>query len=232
MGEQVVLRGNFNIETTYKRYQFLQHMRKVIGAPPLSMDSLEAGSFLTRNVENELENIQFYRTGSVNVNALNDFSDPLAIIHLAEVATFNYNSQESPSLLALTDIRIDPRTAEIIANGRVHPGEFSNHYYETYEELERFRHDRILNHFLPSNVQARLDGLKSGSWDVVGKIWEFEDSVMKWVKVLDEIPRTPSKKQKRRVELRRQHRAATGSWLKSEKNIDEFVQALENWTHD
>ena len=231
MGEQVLLRGNFDIENTYKRYQFLQRMRKVIRAPPLSMDPLLAGSFLIRNVENELENIQFYRTGSVNVNSLNDFSDPLAIIHSAEVATFNYNSQGSPSLLSLKDIRIDSRTTEIIANGRVHPSEFTNEYYDAYEELERFRYCRILDHFRPSNVQARLEGLKNGSWDLLGRIWGFEDSVKKWVEVLDEIPRTPSKNQRRRVELRQELHATTDIWLKSEKNIDEFVQALEDWTH-
>lgn len=66
----------------------------MIGAPSLSLDPIEGGSFMVRGVQYETDSIQFFGTGSVNVNALNDFSDPLAIIHLAEVATFDYGAKE------------------------------------------------------------------------------------------------------------------------------------------
>jgi hypothetical protein len=214
------------LEATYKRYGHLQAFRKVIGAPPLSIDPIEGGSFVVRAVQYEIDSIQLFSTGSVNVNALNDFSDPLTIIHLAEVATFDYGANDAFSLLGFKDIRLVPRTCELIANGRIRPGVFTVDHSRAYEKLERFRFERIVKYFLLDNIQPRLNDLKRGIWDTFREMEEFEDSIKNWVEILDEIPRTPSKKQIQRVELRRKLRSATDSWLKSDRWKDDVVQVL------
>lgn len=77
-----------------------------------------------------------------------------------------------------------------------------------------------------------MEALTKGSWDTIGRIDEFEGSIKNWVEILDEIPRTPSKKQIQRVELRRKLRSATESWLMSDHWKDDVVRQLRRVAED